>query len=131
MYEYEEMYKDVLEKYGLYNVFLITPQTSEERIRKIDELSKGFIYMVSSASTTGAKSGISDEQIEYFERVKAMNLDNKLLIGFGISNHETFSKACSYADGAIIGSAFVKLVTEDASTENIQQYIQSVKKPQS
>jgi len=131
MYEYEEMYKDVLEKYGLYNVFLITPQTSEERIRKIDELSKGFIYMVSSASTTGAKSGISDEQIEYFERVKAMQLKNKLLIGFGISNHETFSKACSYADGAIIGSAFVKLVTEDASSENIQQYIQSVKNSKS
>ncbi len=129
MYEYEEMYKAVLEKYGLYNVFLITPQTSEERIRKIDELSKGFIYMVSSASTTGAKSGISEEQIEYFERVKAMNLKNKLLIGFGISNHETFSKACSYADGAIIGSAFIKLVTVDASSSNIQQYIQSVKNP--
>jgi len=131
MYEYEELYKDVLEKYGLYNVFLITPQTSEERIRKIDELSKGFIYMVSSASTTGAKTGISANQVAYFERVKAIHLKNKLLIGFGISNHETFTKACEYADGAIVGSAFIKLLADDPSSENIKQYIQSLKTPQS
>lgn len=129
MYEYEELYQDMLEKYGLYNVFLITPQTSEERIRKIDELSKGFIYMVSSASTTGAKTGISAQQVDYFQRIRSMQLGNKLLIGFGISSHESFSKACEYADGAIVGSAFIKLLQEDASPENIRQYIQSIKNP--
>lgn len=129
MYEYEELYKDVLEKYGLYNVFLITPQTSEERVQKIDELSKGFIYMVSSASTTGAKKGISTEQIDYFQKIQSMNLKNKRLIGFGISDNESFSKACQYADGAIIGSAFIKLLEEDSSAENIKNYIQGVKSP--
>ena len=129
MYEYEELYKDVLEKYGLYNVFLITPQTSDERIQKIDELSKGFIYMVSSASTTGAKKGISSEQINYFQKIKSANLRNKRLIGFGISDNESFSKACEYADGAIIGSAFIKLVEQDSSAENIKNYIQGVKSP--
>ncbi|MBR10905.1 MAG: tryptophan synthase subunit alpha [Rickettsiales bacterium] len=129
MYEYEEMYQSVLEKYGLYNVFLITPQTSEERIKKIDSLSKGFIYMVSSASTTGAKSGISTEQISYFQKINSMGLNNKRLIGFGISDNESFSKACEYADGAIIGSAFIKLLEEDSSPENIKNYIQQVKSP--
>lgn len=127
IYEYEKMYRDVLKKYGLYNVFLITPQTTEERILKIDKLSKGFVYMVSSASITGARPGISPGQIEYFERVKALNLKNRLLIGFGISNRETFGKACEYADGAIIGSAFIKLLAEDASPNNIKSYIQSLK----
>ncbi|WP_258097914.1 tryptophan synthase subunit alpha [Marinoscillum pacificum] len=129
MYEYEVMYQSVLEKYGLYNVFLITPQTSEERIQKIDSLSKGFIYMVSSASTTGAKSGISTEQISYFQKIKSMGLKNKRLIGFGISDNESFSKACEYADGAIIGSAFIKLMEENSSSENIKNYIQQVKSP--
>lgn len=129
MYEYEQMYADMLAKYGLYNVFLITPQTSEERIRKIDELSKGFIYMVSSASITGAKSGISEEQVAYFERVRAMKLKNRILIGFGISNAETFGKACQYADGAIVGSAFIKQLEKDASDASIQTFIQNIKTP--
>ena len=129
MYEYEEMYQSVLEKYGLYNVFLITPQTSEERIQKIDSLSKGFIYMVSSASTTGAKTGISTEQISYFQKINSMGLKNKRLIGFGISDNESFSKACEFADGAIIGSAFIKLLEENSSSENIKNYIQQVKSP--
>ncbi|MEQ9307120.1 MAG: tryptophan synthase subunit alpha, partial [Marinoscillum sp.] len=127
MYEYEEHYKDVLEKYGLYNVFLITPQTSDERIRKIDGLSKGFIYMVSSASTTGAKTGISPEQIDYFNRIKSLNLNNKRLIGFGISDNQSFNKACEFSDGAIIGSAFIKLLGEDSSDESIKSYIKQVK----
>lgn len=131
MYEYEEMYKEILEKYGLYNVFLITPQTSDERIRKIDDLSKGFIYMVSSASITGAKSGISPLQIQYFQRIKALELKNKRLIGFGISNYETFLKACEYADGAIVGSAFIKQLEQDASAEGIRQFVKNLKSPQS
>ncbi|MEQ8472283.1 MAG: tryptophan synthase subunit alpha [Marinoscillum sp.] len=129
MYEYEELYKDTLEKHGLYNVFLITPQTSEERIRKIDELSKGFIYMVSSASTTGAKTGISNDQISYFEKINGFKLRNKRLIGFGISDNESFSKACEYADGAIIGSAFIKLLEGDTSSVAIKNYIKQVKSP--
>lgn len=129
MYEYEELYKDVLHEHGLYNVFLITPQTSDERIRKIDELSKGFIYMVSSASTTGAKTGISAQQLVYFERIKRLGLKNKRLIGFGISDNQSFHKACEYADGAIVGSAFIKLLASDKSPQAIQDYVKALKSP--
>jgi tryptophan synthase alpha chain len=108
MVEFENHYKQLFEKYGLTNVFLITPHTSEERIRKIDSYSKAFIYVVASASITGAKGAISNSQIGYFERIKAMNLQSKLIIGFGISDKATFNTACTYANGAIIGSAFIK-----------------------
>ncbi|MFY0592511.1 tryptophan synthase subunit alpha [Roseivirga sp.] len=128
MFEYQEVHKPVFEKYGLLNVFLITPQTSENRIREIDNNSKGFIYMVSSASTTGAKTGISNEQEAYFKRVKAMGLKNPTLIGFGISNKETFDKACKNANGAIIGSAFIKAISREGElSENIKEFIQSIK----
>lgn len=118
---YEEEYKGMIEAAGLNISFLITPQTKEDRVRKVDQLSKGFIYMVSNAAITGAKSGISAEQIAYFKRIAAMNLRNPRLIGFGISNHETFSTACKYAAGAIIGSAFIKALK---SSSNIQKTIQ-------
>ncbi|MFC0606025.1 tryptophan synthase subunit alpha [Winogradskyella pulchriflava] len=110
---YNEQYKAIFEAYGLINVFLITPQTSDERIRYIDSVSNGFIYMVSSASTTGAKVGFGNEQTEYFERIANMNLKNPQIVGFGISNNETFTQATKYAKGAIIGSAFVKHVTNE------------------
>lgn len=108
---YHEEYKLTFDKYGLINVFLITPQTSDERIRFIDSVSDGFIYMVSSASTTGAKTGFGNEQSEYFERIANMNLKNPQIVGFGISNNETFTAATKQAKGAIIGSAFIKHVT--------------------
>lgn len=108
---YHDEYKATFEKYGLINVFLITPQTSDERIRYIDSISNGFIYMVSSASTTGAKTGFGDEQTKYFERIANMKLKNPQIVGFGISNNETFTQATKYAKGAIIGSAFVKHLT--------------------
>ena len=108
MQEYLEQYKTLFDRHSLHNVFLISPQTAAERIRLIDENTDGFIYMVSSASITGAKSGISPEQVAYFERINNMNLKNPTLIGFGISNKATFEKACAYAQGAIIGSAFIK-----------------------
>ena len=108
--EYLDEYKSIFEKYSLKNIFLITPQTSEARIRLIDECSDGFIYMVSSASTTGAKNEIGVEQEKYFKRISEMKLKNPIVIGFGIHNHQTFSKACEYANGAIIGSAFVKAI---------------------
>ncbi len=112
LYEYENEYRDIFEKYGLINVFLITPQTSDERIKRIDTASDGFIYMVSSASTTGAKSGFGEEQTAYFKRISDMNLKNPQIVGFGISNAQTFQQATEYTNGAIIGSAFIKNLTE-------------------
>lgn len=128
MQEYLNEYKEICESYGLYNIFMITPQTSEDRIRLIDAHSHGFIYMVSSASITGAKQGITAEQIAYFERVKSMKLRNPTLIGFGISNHDTFSQTCRYANGALIGSAFIKVLQQSEDLEqDVKQYITSVK----
>jgi tryptophan synthase alpha chain len=109
---YEDEYKAIFDQYGILNIFLITPQTSETRIRHIDSISSGFIYMVSSASTTGAKTGISTDQEAYFTRVNEMGLKNPRLIGFGISDNETFKKAASQSAGAIIGSAFIKVITQ-------------------
>jgi len=107
MYEFETQYKPVLEKYGLDFIFLVTPETSDERIRIIDSLSTGFLYAVSSSSTTGSTKKQSNSN-EYFQRLKDMKLKNPLLIGFGIADQESFNNACNYANGAIIGSAFIK-----------------------
>lgn len=122
---YHEEYQSIFEKYGLINVFLITPQTSDERIQYIDSISKGFIYMVSSASTTGAQVGFGDQQTNYFERIGKMNLKNPQVIGFGISNNETFTQATKYAKGAIIGSAFVKHIT-NGGVKSIDTFIKSI-----
>jgi tryptophan synthase alpha chain len=123
---YHEKYQAIFEKYGLINVFLITPQTSNERIRFIDSVSQGFIYMVSSASTTGAQKGFGPEQTEYFKRIAAMNLKNPQIVGFGISNHETFKQATEHAKGAIIGSAFIKYLTQKG-IHTISDFISSIK----
>lgn len=122
---YNNEYKETFEKYGLINVFLITPQTSNERIQFIDSISNGFIYMVSSASTTGTQSGFGDAQTAYFKRIADMNLKNPQIIGFGISNHETFTQATKYAKGAIIGSAFVKHVTHKG-VDSINKFVKSI-----
>lgn len=122
---YHEEYKVIFDKYGLINVLLITPQTSEERIRYIDSISNGFIYMVSSASTTGAQSGFGEEQTKYFERIASMNLNNPQIVGFGISNYETFAQATKYAKGAIIGSAFVKHVTNEG-IDTIDSFVNNI-----
>ncbi|WP_339879807.1 tryptophan synthase subunit alpha [uncultured Algoriphagus sp.] len=127
MQQYLDDYKELFEQYGLVNTFLISPQTSEKRIKEIDENTSGFIYMVSSHSITGAKAGITEEQIAYFERVKAMNLKNPRLIGFGISDSETFSTASNYSNGAIIGSAFIKTIKDSKNlSEDIQSYLSKV-----
>lgn len=127
MQQYLDEFKSLFEEYGLVNTFLISPQTSEKRIREIDENTDGFIYMVSSHSITGAKSGISEEQIAYFKRVQEMKLKNPRLIGFGISDAETFTTASSYSHGAIIGSAFIRKIKESQNqSQDIQDYIQSV-----
>ncbi|MFD2566374.1 tryptophan synthase subunit alpha [Pseudotenacibaculum haliotis] len=125
MVEYENHYQALFQKYGINNVFLITPLTSEERIRKIDSYTQSFIYMVASSSITGAKGEISQQQIDYFERIKAMNLQSKLIIGFGISDHQTFSKACEYGNGAIIGSAFIRFL-EEKGIDKISDFVKSV-----
>lgn len=128
MYEYRKFYKETFQKYGLHNIYLITPQTAEARIREIDEHTEGFIYMVSSASTTGAKGELSDVQEAYFARIQMMQLKNPRLIGFGISNHETFARACRYASGAIIGSAFINLLEKSKNMESdIKDFVRRVK----
>lgn len=114
---YHDKYSDIFEKYGLYNVFLITPQTTDERVRYIDRISKGFIYMVSSASTTGARHRFDQDQLAYFERISKLQLKTPQIVGFGISNHETFEQATKFARGAIIGSAFVKFIESNPLTD--------------
>jgi tryptophan synthase alpha chain len=118
IHEFEKEYGPQIRKYKLDFVFLVTPETSADRIRKLDELSTGFLYAVSSSSTTGKNKDLS-EQVEYFLRLKSMNLRNPVLIGFGIRDRESFSKACDYANGAIIGTAFIKTV-EGAGPEEIE-----------
>ena len=126
--EYLEHYQQVFKKYHLQNIFLITPQTDEDRIRWIDQHSGSFIYAVSDASITGAKSGISSAQQDYFERLQRMNLKQPFLIGFGISNHQTFSFACDYARGAIIGSAFIEVLRDaDDLSDAIQNFVHNIK----
>ncbi|MEN6589489.1 MAG: tryptophan synthase subunit alpha [Proteiniphilum sp.] len=115
--EYVESYKPIADRYGLHVIMLITPETSEERIRLIDEHTSGFIYMVSSASVTGAKKTFSDANLAYFRSVNAMQLKNPRLIGFGISNRETFDAACHEASGAIIGSKFISLLSSEPTIE--------------
>ena len=126
MIEYENHYKELFHKYGITNVFLITPHTSEERIRKIDALTEVFIYVVASASITGVKGEISNQQVAYFERIKAMNLKSNLIVGFGISDATTFNTACNYANGAIIGSAFIKNLNKNG-VQSISNFIKNIK----
>ncbi len=115
--EYLENYKPIADRHGLHMIMLITPETSEERIRLIDDQTSGFIYMVSSASVTGARKSFGELNLSYFKRVNAMGLKNPRLIGFGISNRETFEAACEAAAGAIIGSRFISLLESESSVE--------------
>ncbi|MBT8266068.1 MAG: tryptophan synthase subunit alpha [Bacteroidia bacterium] len=122
---YYENYKSIFEAHGLINIFLITPQTSEDRIRYIDSISEGFIYMVSSASVTGSQSGFGDEQTNYFRRIQNMNLRNPQIVGFGISDHTTFTQATTHAKGAIIGSAFIKHLSKNGVSK-ISEFVKSI-----
>lgn len=124
--EFRLHYQDIFERYQLSMIFLISPQTSEERIREIDAHSNSFIYMVSSASTTGAKTGFGAEQHAYFKRIEAMQLKHPQVVGFGISNANTFQEATTYAKGAIIGSAFIKCLTE-SGIQGISDFIGSIR----
>jgi tryptophan synthase alpha chain len=123
---YEDEYKAIFDKYDLKFIFLITPQTSDDRIQQIDAASDAFIYMVSSASVTGSKSGFGDEQTDYFKRINDLSLSNPQIIGFGINNNETFKQATKFAKGAIIGSAFIKNLTENG-VSSISKFINEIK----
>lgn len=107
MYEFETIYKPIFDKNDLKFVFLVTPETSDERIKKIDSLCSGFLYAVSSSSTTGKNKAIQGQE-DYFKKLQQMHLKNPVLVGFGIKDKTTFTSACKYTNGAIIGSAYIK-----------------------
>jgi len=126
--EYLDDYKRLFEKHDLKNILLITPQTSEERVKLIDQHSTSFIYMVSSSSTTGSKGVMSEEQLTYFNRIKNYSLNNPTLIGFGISNNQSYEQACAQSNGAIIGSAFINAIKETMDLKkDISAFIYSIK----
>ncbi|KAA6347427.1 Tryptophan synthase alpha chain [termite gut metagenome] len=115
--EYREHYQSIARQYDLHVIMLITPETSEERIREIDKNTGGFIYMVSSAATTGAQQDFDEQKQTYFKKTGNMSLQNPLMVGFGISNRTTFEAACRYASGGIVGSRFISLLEEEKDTE--------------
>lgn len=122
--EYKQSYEEVANKYGVKVVMLVSPETSDERIRLIDSSTDGFIYIVSSAATTGAQQSFQESTQDYFKKVSDLKLKNPCLVGFGISNEQTFNAACKYSNGGIIGSKFVNLLT---STGDPQQAITELK----
>ena len=126
--EYASVYKDVFSRCNLKMIFLITPQTSEERIRQIDEHGSGFIYMVSTYSITGSAKGIEGSK-PYFERMQKMSLKNPRMIGFGISDKQSYDFACRYASGAIIGTAFIKALEKEGTLESkIKDFVVTLRK---
>lgn len=113
----------LLSEHGLDYIFLITPETREPRIREIDRKGTGFIYMVSSSSTTGSTGELSNDQLDYFKRMENMKLANKRMIGFGISDNQSFQQATDQSDGAIVGSAFIKQLEKDGSSQAIKKFV--------
>ena len=126
--EFLGSYASLYEKNNIFNIFLISPQTPVERIKYIDNISKGFLYMVSTSSTTGMKKGFDNSQTAYFSKIRDLNLKTPGLIGFGISDKSTFDQACAYSGGAIIGSAFIKALDEKGDlAEKTKRFISLVK----
>lgn len=126
--DYMNDFKATAEAYDIKMIMLITPETSEERIRLIDDHTDGFIYMVSSAAITGAQKDFNEQKLAYFRRIEAMQLHTPRMIGFGISNRQTFESACAHASGAIIGSRFVSLLDEERDPERaIQRLLAALK----
>lgn len=126
LYVYENEYQELFEKYGLKNIFLITPQTSVARIQQIDAISSSFIYIVSSAAVTGSQTGFGTTQTDYFNRIASMNLKNEQIVGFGIKDKETFSQATQNQKGAIIGSAFIQFLSKN-SINSIKDFISKIR----
>lgn len=124
--EYEEKYQPLFDKYGIYTIFLVTPETNDDRLKKIDSLSKGFLYAVSSSSTTGKDKDL-ERQSNYFKRLKDFNLRNPVLVGFGIKDKATFETVCRYINGAIIGTAFIKaLQSGNTINDQIKAFISPI-----
>lgn len=128
MYEFEREYKEIIKKYDLDFIFLITPETSEERIRQLDEKSSGFLYAVSSSSITGSDKDFSAVE-NYLARIQSMNLKNPVLVGFGIKDKDTFQTACKYTNGAIIGTAYIKALEQTNDIEkSTKEFLEGVLK---
>ena len=125
IFEYEKEYKEIIQKYGLDFIFLVTPETSKDRIKKLDELSSGFLYAVSSSSITGSEKDFSAVE-NYLKRLKEMNLQNPVLVGFGIKDKTTFQAACKYANGAIIGSAYIKAIENSNTEEATKKFLEGI-----
>ena len=125
--DYISEFKTIFDKENLSFIPLITPNTSKERIRQIDGNSNGFIYMVSSSSITGNKSSFDDKQIQYFKTISSLSLKNPTIIGFGISDKESFEQACNYSQGAIIGTKFIKEISKGNLRESIKDFIVSIR----
>lgn len=123
---YETEYRHLFEKYGISNIFLICPETDKNRIRKIDSMTNTFIYVVSSSSITGNKSADTSQQNQYFQRIKDMNLESPYLIGFGVNNKEHFKNACQYANGAIIGSSFIKNLNSGNIKTDTKSFVDNI-----
>jgi tryptophan synthase alpha chain len=124
---YENSYRPLFQKYGIYFSMLITPQTEPERIRRIADLSDGFLYMVADSATTGARGSIGENQLVYFEKINSMELTIPRLIGFGISSRETFRTACEFSNGAIIGSAFIKSLEKNIPVDrSIREFMAEI-----
>ncbi len=124
---YESQYQGIFENYDLAMIFLVTPTCSDIRIKKIDELSTGFVYVVSSSSTTGKTVGFGQEQLDYFKRIENLKLDNPTVIGFGISNYEAYSQANNHANGAIIGSAYIKSIAKGDAVISTEEFINKIR----
>lgn len=127
--DYMQDYKEIAERYEIKVIMLITPETSEERIRLIDDNTSGFIYMVSSAATTGAQQSFDEQKQAYFRKINGMNLKNPRVVGFGISNKATFEAASSNSSGAIIGSKFIQLLgSEPTPAAAIDKLLETIRK---
>jgi tryptophan synthase alpha chain len=127
VYEYEQLYARYFKDNHLSNVFMVTPQTSEERIRKIDALSNSFIYLLSAASVTGVSLKLNNALDQYFARIKAMQLNNPTIVGFGIGDKLSFERACHFNRGAIVGTAFVKHTATPNYLATIPDFIKTIR----
>ena len=126
-HEFETEYDAIIKKHGLDFIFLVTPETSEERLKKLDKLSTGFLYAVSSSSTTGADKNMTDVK-GYLQKLKALGLKNPVLVGFGIKDRSTFEAACANANGAIIGTAYIKALAEPGNVADLtRKFLESIK----
>ena len=125
--DYKDKFQQVFDKENISFISLITPNTSEDRVKQIDENSNGFIYMVSSSSITGKKSSFDVKQIKYFNKIRSLSLKNPTVIGFGISDKKSFEQACKYSQGAIIGTMFIKEISKGNLSESIKGFIASIK----